>query len=374
MSPTTRYEECIAAALYVSLELGGTTWLVVSTTGVGQRPRHSKVRAGDVAGLGTEITRARARFGVVAAAPVYSCYEAGSHGFWLHRWLTTQGVHNVVVDSASIRVSRRRREAKTDRLDAEALVRMLIRSVAGERKVWSIVHVPSPDAEDRRQLNREWDAAKADRTRLRNRIGSLLAAQGIVAPSDDLVTALPTLRTGDGRLLGPMMRARLARESAQLAAVDARCAAITTARQELRDGDDAISGCARRLREVRGVGEIGAEMLSAELFGTRTFQNGRQVGALVGLVPTPYRSDQQIREQGHSGAGRSALRGLMMQLAWGWLRFQPQSALTRWYQQRFAIGPRQRRVGIVALARKLLIALWHYVAHGVVPDGATLRA
>ena len=278
----------------MSLELGGTTWLVVSTTGIGQRPRHSKVRAGDVQGLKTEITRAGARLGLVAAAPVHSCDEAGNQGFWLHRWLTAQGVQNVVVDSASIRVSRRRREAKTDRLDAEALVRMLIRSVAGERKVWSIVHVPAPEAEDRRQLNREWEAAKADRIRLRNRIEGLLATQGIVAPPDDLVAALPTLRTGDGRQLGPMLCARLAREAAQLVAVDERCAAITAARQALRDAEDAISRCARRLREVRGIGAIGAERLSAELLGTRIFQNGRQRGALVGLVPTPYRSDQQM--------------------------------------------------------------------------------
>jgi transposase len=376
MSPTTRPSESTAAALYVSLELGGTTWVVVSTTSVGQSPRRTKVRAGDTAALAAEIARAGKRFHLAALAPVHSCYEAGGDGFWLHRWLEAHGVHNVVVDSASIRVSRRRREAKTDRLDAEALVRMLIRAVAGEGKVWSVVHVPTPEAEDRRQVSREWEAAKTDRRRAQNRIGSLLATQGISRRvTSDLVATLSTLQTGDGRRVGPLLEARLIRECAHLAAVEARCATLATVRQQqLRQGCDAVSHCARQLREVKGIGDVGAEMLSAELFGTRTFQNGRQLGALVGLAPTPYRSDQKIQEQGHSRAGRGALRGLMTQLAWGWLRFQPQSALTRWFHARFAKGPRLRRIGIVAVARKLLIALWHYVAHGIVPEGAALRA
>lgn len=375
MSPTTRHEESIAAALYVSLELGGTTWLVVSTTGVGQRPRRTKVRAGDTTALATEIARARARFHLAAAAPVYSCYEAGGDGFWLHRWLVAQGVQNVIVDSASIRVRRRRREAKTDRLDAEALVGMLIRSVGREGHVWSVVHVPTPEAEDRRQLNREWESVKADRKRVRNRIGSLLATQGIrrVLPHD-LVATLSVMRTGDGRALGPLLQARLVRECAHLAAVEERCATLAAVRQQIRTGDDPISECARRLIAVKGVGDVGAEMLSAELFASRAFHNGRELGALVGLVPTPYRSDQKMQEQGHSRAGRGALRGVMTQLAWGWLRFQPHSALAQWFHARFATGPRLRRIGIIAVARKLLIALWHYVAHGIVPEGATLRA
>lgn len=376
MSPTTRQTESTAAALYVSLELGGTTWVVVSTTSLAQRPRRTKVQAGDTAALATEIARARKRFQLEARAAVHSCYEAGGDGFWLHRWLEAHGVHNVVVDSASIRVSRRRREAKTDRLDAEALVRMLIRAVAGEGKVWSVVHVPTPEAEDRRQLNREWEAAKTDRRRAQNRISSLLATQGIRGRvTSDLVVTLSRRETGDGRRVGPLLQARLMRECAHLAAVEARCATLAAVRQQLLRHDcDVVSQRARQLREVKGVGDVGAEMLSAELFGTRTFHNGRELGALVGLTPTPYRSDQTIQEQGHSRAGRGALRGLMTQLAWGWLRFQPHSALTRWFHARFAKGPRLRRIGIVAVARKLLIALWHYVAHGIVPEGAMLRA
>ena len=376
MSTTTRHAESNAAALYLSLELGSTKWLVVSTTSLAQGPRRAAVRAGDRAALIAEIRRAQARFQCPSTAPVSSCFEAGRDGVWLHRWLERQGVCHVVVDSSSIRVSRRNRQAKTDRLDAEQLLQMLVRHRTGERHVWSVVHVPSPDAEDRRQLSRELDTVQADRTRLRNRIESLLVTQGIVgARPGDLVTSLATLRTGDGRRLGPGLRARLARECHQLLVVEERWATLCTERrQQLLEGQDAISQRARCLFEVRGIGEVGAETLSAELFGSRTFQNGRQLGALVGLVPTPFRSDQQIHEQGHSRAGRGALRGLMIQLAWGWLRWQPQSALTQWYQQRFASGPRARRIGIVAVARKLLIALWHYVEHGVVPEGATLKA
>jgi transposase len=334
------------------------------------------VRAGDTAALASELARARQRFQLVATAPVHSCYEAGRDGFWLHRWLDGHGVQNLVVDSASIRVSRRGRDAKTDRLDAEALLRMLIRAVAGEKKVWSVVHVPTPEAEDRRHLNREWETTKTDRRRAQNRIGSLLATQGIRGRvTSDMSATLSTLITGDGRRLGPLVQARLLRECAQLAAIEARCATLATVRQQqFRHVDDAVSQRARQLREIKGIGDVGAEMLSAELFGTRTFHNGRELGALVGLTPTPYRSDQTSHEQGHSRAGRGALRGLMTQLAWGWLRFQPHSALTRWFHARFATGPRLRRIGIVAVARKLVIALWHYVVHGIVPEGAMLRA
>jgi len=375
MIATTRSAECTAPALYVSLELGSTKWVVVSTASLAQRPRRATVHAGDRSALVREITRARHRFGITGPAPTYSCFEAGRDGFWLHRWLESQGISNIVVDSSSIRVSRRHRQAKTDRLDGEQLVQMLVRHVAGERKVWSVVHVPTAAAEDRRQLGRELESVKGDRTRIRNRIESLLVTQGIVGVRpDDLVTKLTTLRAGDGRPLGAWLTARLERESHQLAVVEERLATLGAVRQQqILTGDDAIGQRARRLLEMRGIGEVGADLLSAELFGSRTFQNGRQLGALVGLVPTPFRSDQQVREQGHSRAGRSELRGLMMQLAWGWLRWQPQSALARWYQERFARGPRQRRIGIVAVARKLLIALWHYVEHGVVPEGALLK-
>jgi transposase len=362
--------------LYVSLELGGTTWVVVSTISLAQRPRRMKLRAGDTVGLAAEIARARERFALAADARVYSCYEAGRDGFWLHRWLDGHGVQNMVVDSASIRVSRRRREAKTDRLDAEALVQMLIRAVAGERKVWSVVHVPTPDAEDRRQLNREWEAAKTERRRTENRIRSLLVTQGIRGRvSSGLGASVSMLETGDGRHLGPLLQARLQRECAHLAAIETRCATLAAVRQQqLRVWSDAVSQCARQLQTIKGIGPVGAEMLSAELFGTRTFHNGREVGALVGLTPTPYRSDQTGQEQGHSRTGRGALRGLMTQLAWAWLRFQPRSALTRWYHARFATGPRLRRIGLIAVARKLVVALWHYVAHGILPEGAMLRA
>ena len=318
---------------------------------------------------------AKLRFALVPDAPVRSCYEAGRDAFWVHRWLVAAGVHNVVVEASSIEVNRRARRAKTDRLDATKLLALLMRSAGGER-VWSEVHVPSPEDEARRQMTREIETVLADRNRLRNRIQGLLATQGIRLPmTRRFLAALAAAQTGDGRPLPEAWRQRIEREWAQLQALELR---LRTARAErndqLAEGCDRVAEIARRLCTLRGVAEVSAAAFSAELFGTRTFSNGRQLGALIGLVPVPYRSDQSVQDQRISKAGRPELRRLALQLAWNWLRYQPESGLTQWFRRRFAAaGGRGRRVGIVAVARKLVIALWRYVTHGIMPDGAVLK-
>lgn len=377
MTATTRTTESTAAlaTLYLAFELGSTRWTLGFTDAPAQRPRIRTIAAGDLHALEQELLSAKARFGLALETPVRSCYEAGRDGFWLHRWLVAQGVANLVVDSSSIEVNRKARRAKTDRLDVRKLLALLLRWIAGERKAWSVVHIPSPTAENDRQLTREMESVRNDRTRVRNRIHGLLATQGIRLSIDrHFATALATVQTGDGRPFPPALRERLVREWAHLQILDGRLATLETVRDErIAHGTDRVAQVARRLLTMRGLGEASAATFSAELFGTRTFHNRREVGALTGLVPVPFRSDQRVQDQGISKAGRGSLRGLAIQIAWGWVRWQPDSALTQWFARRFApAGKRARRIGIVALARKLMIALWRYVEQGVVPEGARL--
>jgi transposase len=379
MTETTRIVECSApgATLYLAFELGSTKWMLGFTTSPAQRARLRRIDAGDVTALQREVLTAKARFGLPLDAAVRSCYEAGRDGFWVHRWLIGHGVDNVVVDSSSIEVNRRARRAKTDRLDAGKLLSLLVRWAGGERKVWSVVHVPSPEAEAARQLTREIATVREDRTRVRNRIQALLATQGIrLELGPRFPHRVPALTTGDGRPLSALWRARLEREWAHLEAIEGRLTTLAAERAaQIATGQDRVAARARQLCRMRGVAETSAAVFSAELFGTRTFANGRQLGALTGLAPVPYRSDQRVQDQGISKAGRAELRRLGIQLAWGWVRWQPDSALTQWFTRRFAgAGGRSRRIGIVAVARKLIIALWRFVEHGVIPDGAVLKA
>jgi transposase len=378
MTETTRPEECSAAGstVYLAFELGSTKWTLAFTTSRAQRPRIRTIAAGELGALVKELAQARERLGVSPTAVIRSCYEAGRDGFWLHRWLATHGVENVVVDSSSIEVNRRARRAKTDRLDAGSLLHLLIRWAQGEQKVWSVVRVPTPAAEAARQVIREIETARQDRLRVRNRLQALLATQGIrCALTRRFPAQVATLQTGDGRPLPAPWQARLTREWTQLQAIQARLRQLRVARLDaLAAGDARVAQVARQLCRLRGVAETGATICSAELFGTRAFTNGRQIGALLGLAPVPYRSDQRVQDQGISKAGRGHLRRVSIQLAWCWLRYQPDRALTRWFQQRFgAAGGRSRRIGIVAVARKLMIALWRFAEHGVIPEGATLK-
>jgi transposase len=315
--------------------------------------------------------------GLARECQVVSCYEAGREGFWLHRFLTAHGIENLVVDSSSIEVSRRRRRAKTDRLDGESLLDLLLRHRAGSRKkVWSVVRVPTVEQEDRRHLHRELQSAKRDRTRLTNRIKGLLANHGLrLDLKRDVSAQLAALRQWDGSALPPGLRARLAREWERVRVCTTLIERLEAERRELlRQGDDPTLEKVRQLNLLRGIGTNSAWLYALELFGWREFRNRRQVGAIVGLVPTPHDSGQAEREQGMSKAGNRHVRAMAIEIAWGWLRFQPESVLSKWYQRRFGSGSKRvRKIGIVALARKLIIELWRFLETGVVPEGAQLK-
>ena len=374
MATTTRSPECTATmvtTLFVALELGSTRWKLALAVAHGRQPRTRSMPAGDLPTLWREIATAQARFGLDAAAPVRSCYEAGRDGFWLHRALLAHGVINVVVDPASIAVDRRRRRAKTDRLDARALVTQLMNAVAGDRRGWREVHVPSVEAEADRQLSREWDAVLEDRKRVRNRLQGLLVTQGLQVPlTRAFEQRVSHAHLWDGRPLAPSLRARLTREWTHLRQVETRLAELRRARRARLGAADRVGEQGRQLMRLRAIGATGALTLTTELFAWRAFRNGRQIGGLLGLTPTPHRSDQIVRELGITGNGSRRLRALSVELAWGWLRWQPHSALSRWFAARFGAHGRARLIAIVSVARKLLIALCRYQDQGLVDEGA----
>ena len=362
-----------APVLYFSLELGWTTWKLAFTIGLGQKPRLKTVKARNLDFLLAEIRAAKKRFGLPADARVVCCYEAGRDGFWLHRFLLAHGIENLVVDSASIEVNRRRRRAKSDRLDAIKLVEMLIRWCNGERKVWSVVHTPSAEDEDRRQLHRELIALKTERTAHVNAIKGLLAGLGLQSSvDDDLPEHLEKLQQWNGQSIPAGLRQRLLREFARWQLAGRQIQELEKQRTaQIRDDRTPHVEQVRRLLNLRGIGANGAWLLVEEFFGWRQFRNRRELGSLAGLTPTPYASGESRREQGISKAGNRRVRWMMVQLAWAWLRYQPTSELSQWYMRRFALGnSRQRKIGIVALSRKLLIALWKYLETGEPPEGA----
>jgi transposase len=362
--------------LYLAFELSEAHWKLGLTIGVGQRPRERNIRSCDLVALRDEIQRAKKRFDLPASVMVVSCYEAGRDGFWLHRYLTQEGIENLVVDSSSIEVNRRQRRAKTDRMDVEKLLSQLIRYRSGDRKVWSVVHVPSVDDEDRRHLNRELSAAKKDRTRHSNRIKGLLVGQGIrLAIKDDFLDRLDAVRTWDGLPLPPGLQVRLKREYERMKLAGRQIKEIEMERIEaIRHSEEPSVDMVRQLLQLKGIGLNSAWLYTMEFFSWRKFKNRKEVGALAGLTPTPHESGSRSRERGMSKAGNRHIRGMAVEIAWGWLRYQPDSELTLWYERRFGHGSsRMRRIGIVALARKLLVELWRYLETGVIPKGAVLK-
>jgi transposase len=366
-----------APTLYVALDLGNTTWCLACAPAVAEPPRIRVLPARDLARLHTELVTARRHFGLSESAPVMLCYEAGRDGFWLQRACTAAGITAVVVDSSSIEVSRRARRAKTDRLDATALLRLLLRYAAGERGLWRVLHVPTIEEEARRHAHRELARLTRERTRSVNQIKGLLAAHGVrLTTLRALPDQVPHLTQWDGRPLPPGVRERLLATWARLTLVQSQRMALVRARRVLleRASDPAVE-MVRQLLRVRGVGEVSAWLLTMELFSWRRFRNRREVAGILGLTATPQASGDRRRELGIGKGGSALLRGLATELAWGWLRYQPTSALSQWYRTRFATGgSRQRRIGIVALARRLMIALWRYVETGQVPAGATMKA
>jgi len=362
--------------LYLAFELGNKTWKLGFSIGLGQRPRERCIEAGDTVALEEEIRLAKKRFALAQEARVVSCYEAGRDGFWLHRYLVDQGVENLVVDASSIEIPRRARRAKTDRLDVGKLLTMLMRFDLGEKRVWSVVHVPSREAEDRRHLHRQLRSLKAERTRYSNRIKGLLVGQGVRMPvKGDFLERLARVRLWDDSPLPQGLRSRLEREYARLQFVQQQIKELEAERAVLiRTSDDPSVGKVRQLLRLGGIGENSAWLYVMEFFGWRALRNRRQVGSLAGLTPTPHQSGDQAREQGISKAGNRAVRAMAIEIAWCWLRYQPESELSRWYQRRFGQGSKRvRKIGIVALARKLLIALWRYLEFGELPAGAQLK-
>jgi len=363
--------------LYLGFELGSKEWKLGFSVGFGQRPRERTVLAGDLAGIRREIERAKRRFGLSDEARVLSCYEAGRDGFWLHRYLVHQGVRNLVVDSSSIEVNRRARRTKTDRMDLGKLLSMLMRYDNGERKLWSVVRVPTVEQEDSRQLHRDLVALRGERTRHINRIKGLLASYGVrMAIRRDFLDRLETKRLWDGRPVPLGLRRRLVREYERFEMVNRQIDEVKAERADLvKTSESSDVEMVRQLLDLRGIGPNSAWLYVMEFFGWRQFRNRREVGALAGLTPTPHQSGDEAWERGISKAGNRYIRSMAIQIAWAWLRWQPESKLSRWYQERFANGsPRLRRIGIVALARKLLVDLWRYLQHGVIPEGAELKA
>jgi transposase len=364
--------------LYLSFELAVDEWKLGFSTDLGAKPRVRVMPARDLKRLAREIGSAKQWFGLSATAAVRSCYEVGRDGFWLHRHLTSTGIDNRVVDSSSIEVNRRQRRAKSDGLDVRKLLGMLVRYHAGESKVWSVLRVPTVDEEDRRQLHRELRTLKKERTRVTNRIQGLLATQGIrLSPkSRDLGALLEGMRLWDGSPLPAGLRARLQREWEHAQFLRAKIIELERERQRAiaSDHGQAIEKV-RQLLRLRAIGPDGAWVYVHEFFGWRQFRNRKEVGAAAGLVSTPYQSGDESREQGISKAGSRHIRAVAIEMAWCWLRYQPGSRLSRWYQERFGRGgTRVRKIGIVALARKLLIELWRFLEHGVIPEGAVLKA
>jgi transposase len=369
-------------AIFVSLELSRSTWLITSLS-PGGRAKMSKhlVRGGDMAGLlgRFELLQERARARTGKLFPVVVIQEAGLDGFWIHRALEANNVESHVVDPASIATSRRHRRAKTDKIDGEALVRTLLAFKRGEPRVCAMVRVPSPEDEDRRRICRERKVLVAERVEHVNRIKGLLFAQGVGDYEPlrrDRRERLEDLRTGDGRPLPTFLEAQISRELDRLELLLEQIKTVEAQRDVLIAAEKATTSLptpAAMLLDIRGIGaEFAAVLWSEGLF--RDFDNRRQIAAYAGLAPSPWQSGTVDREQGVSKAGNPRLRTTLIQLAWLWLRHQPKSALALWFHQRVEQSSRLRKTTIVALARKLLIALWKYVTLGVVIEGAVMKA
>lgn len=369
-------------AIFVSLELSRSSWVVTALLpGGGEKMSRHTVPGGDLAGLLVRFSqlreKAQARTG--RTFPIIVIEEAGLDGFWIHRALVSEGIESHVVDPASIATSRRRRRAKTDRLDGETLVRTLLAFKRGEPRVCAMVQAPSPEDEDRRRITRERKVLIAERVEHVNRIKGLLFAQGIRGYEPlrrDRRARLEDLRTGDSRDLPLHLKAQILREIDRLELLLDQIKAVEAERDAAladQPQDRETPAAAKMLLDIRGIGpEFAALLWSEGLF--RHFDNRRQVAAYAGLAPTPWQSGAVSREQGVSKAGNPRLRSTMIQLAWLWLGHQPNSALTRWFRERVEQnGGRQRKTAIVALARKLLVALWKYVTSGVVIVGATMK-
>lgn len=380
MPATARHPEGTNSlpALHLAFELGAQHWKLAFTTGLGQKPRYRTIEARDLEALEEEIEAAKRRFDLPEQAPVVSCYEAGRHGFWLHRFLIDRGIENHVVNSSSIEVPRKARRRKTDKLDVKSLVRLLVRYwTLGEEDAWSVVNPPSREDEDRRQLHRELETLKEEWTARGNRIRSLLATQGVkLKLRGDFPERLREVRLWDGSPIPPDLRARLEREWVRRQTVEEEIQALEAEREERvqeAEGDAALE-MIRRLMRIKGIGLKSAWLFVMEFFAWRDFNNGKEIGALSGLVDAPHQSATSDRGQGMEKAGNARVRTMAVEIAWNWIQLQPDSEITVWFEERYSdAGPGARKCGIGGVARKLLIALWRYLEFGEVPEGAVLN-
>jgi len=370
-----------SGTIFIAIELSQKTWLVTLHSPDKERMSRYKLDGGDHVGLLVLIERLRERAGrALGAVPaVVSCYEAGYDGFWLHRLLTRAGISNHVFDPASIAVDQRARRAKTDRIDGEQLLRTLMAYCRGEPRVVRIVRVPSPDQEDARRDSRERQRLIQEQTAHSNRIKALLRLWGMAVGNPrrrDWLSWLAAQRDWQGQAVPPRAMAELEREHRRLMLVREQLAALDEPPVRAQPTAAAAQMAERRERLLRlkGPGPVFAATLTNEVL-YKDFRNRREVAGYCGLAPSPWRSGRIDREQGISKAGNRRARHAAVELAWLWLRHQPDSALTQWFRQRTAgAGGRIKRIAIVALARKLIVALWRYLTTGLLPDHAVLKA
>ncbi len=367
----------IDPVIYLAIELSASTWLVASKLPSREKIGLHRMEAGDSRALLALIADLRkkvaTKLGVEAA--VVSCFEAGRDGFWLHRLLAEHGVINRVVEPTSILVNRRARRAKTDRLDAQGLLRILAAYAKGDHEVCSVVRVPTIEEEDAKRQHREREHLVQERVRIENRIAALLTTQGIrKRPSlRSWEKDMEEMRTGDGRPIPPLLRAEVNRLRRLLTMTLEMIREVETEREQaLETQDDMASRTIQALRRIRGIGDNFAAVLTREVF-YRGFDNRRQIASYLGLTPTPFQSGGMDRDRRISRAGNARARKTLIQLAWLWLRYQPDSSLACWFRERVGnLQGRTRRIAIVAMARKLLIAIWRYATTGIVPEGAQI--
>lgn len=377
--PTDAPAGCEYATIYVAFELSKSKWQLGVMLPSSEKMSRYRIDGADLPALSGLLAKARGK-AEQSGRPVriVSCYEAGFEGHWLHRWLSDQGVVNHEIDASSIEVSRRARRAKTDRIDLAQLMRTLLAYLRGEPRVCSIVRVPTPEEEDRKRRTRERDQLLKERTIHTNRIKGLLHAQGIrdaMPLKPGFLSELDKMRTGDGRRLPPHLKDEIRREHERLMLTHKQIKALETAIHAAHRAPAQGSAEAKvvQLADLRGLGVKNSPVLVNEVY-YRDFRNRRQVGSCFGLTDTPYDSGASRRQQGISKAGNHRARKAAIELAWMWLKHQPDSALSRWFHERVGdTKGRIRKIAIVALARKLVVALWRYLQTGVVPTGAVMR-
>ena len=376
MAQTTHHETYpVDPTLYIAIELSSSIWRLAQSAG-GKNVRHRKVPSGDFDRLQREIEEARRYLRLPPTCRVLFVQEAGRHAFWIHRELELLGWESLVIDAANVRVHRKSRRAKTDRIDADVMVAELVRYDRYDQRAWSVVRAPSREAEDQRRPTRELRRLINEKSQHEARIRSLLIQQGIKIRSwVNLEERLDKLKNPARKGLPRHLKEEIKRELQRLALVKEQIKGIKQEQQaEMEAQETRAAQIAAKLSRLKGIGIRISTVTSAEMFSWRRFQNRKEVGAFPGLCGNPYNTGVSVREQGIGKSGHRQLRAMLIEAAWSWVRWQPDSDITQWYRRRWAHDPRRKKAGFVAVARRLLIQLWHFVEHDVVPKGAILEA